>query len=191
MSNQAATVGTEVPSSTKLSLTHLKRDIFSAPAGSVLIHACNAQGSWGSGIALAFRNSYPSAYQVYRSHCLTRHNPRTNPVRTGTCLLIPPCETKAGIPAHWIACLFTSAKYGKAKDPPSVILRNTKAAMKDLLRQVKTRMEAGKELGSLVMCRINSGKFAVKWGRTVDVLEGIVVEEGEASNVEVWSLDED
>jgi hypothetical protein len=36
------------------------------------------------------------------------------------------------------------------------------------------------------MCRINSGRFGVKWERTLEVLEGIEVQEGGAGSVEVY-----
>ncbi|KAK3489709.1 hypothetical protein B0T13DRAFT_91247 [Neurospora crassa] len=46
-------------------------DIFSPvpPPGSLLIHACNAQGNWGTGIARIFRTHYPGAYKAYQAHC--------------------------------------------------------------------------------------------------------------------------
>jgi len=49
----------------------IEGDIFDAPEGAVLIHACNCQGSWGKGIAKAFKEKYPAAFEVYRSHCRT------------------------------------------------------------------------------------------------------------------------
>ncbi|KAF1955695.1 hypothetical protein CC80DRAFT_525891 [Byssothecium circinans] len=176
-------------SSPTLTLTYHKGDIFAAPPQTLLIHACNTQGSWGAGIAAAFRTRYPAAYKVYRDYCLKRHDPKTNPIPTGTCLLIPPCETTNGKPKHWIGCLFTSAKYGKAKDKPDVILSNTAPAMKELLGEAKTVTKDGKGVGEVRMCMINSARFGVPWERTVEVLEGIVVEEGWADSVEAWSIE--
>lgn len=172
-----------------LALSYHTGDIFAAPDHTVLIHACNTQGSWGAGIAAAFRAAYPQAYKCYRSHCLQAHDPATNPVPTGTCLLIPPCETNSKTPKHWIGCLFTSAKYGRAKDKPAVILRNTGPAMKDLLQQVKKAGEGGNGVKEFRMCKINSARFGVPWERTVGVLEGIEIEEGWAEGVEVWSIE--
>ncbi|KAF2866357.1 hypothetical protein BDV95DRAFT_505059 [Massariosphaeria phaeospora] len=172
-----------------LTLTHHTGDLFAAPPHSILIHACNTQGQWSAGIAAAFRSLYPRAHQRYRQHCLSHYNPSSNPVPTGTCLLIPPCEDesdKSGRPQHWIACLFTSAKFGRAKDKPPVILVNTRKAMRGLLRQVRRSGCGG---GGLRMCRINSARFGVPWERTVAVLEGIVLEEGWVGSAEVWSID--
>ncbi|KAF3247403.1 ADP-ribose 1''-phosphate phosphatase [Orbilia oligospora] len=74
-------------------------DIFAAPTNSVLIHACNCQGSWGAGIALAFKQLYPAAYRIYHNHCTNVSNPSS---LLGTTLLIPPQPTDRK--THWIAC---------------------------------------------------------------------------------------
>ena len=169
-----------------LTLTYHTGDIFAAPPQTLLIHACNTQGSWGAGIAAAFRTHYPQAYKRYRAYCISSHNPSTNPVRTGTCLLIPPCETDPDRQKHWIGCLFTSAKYGKGKDKPNVILANTGPAMRELLEQFK---EEGGDDKEVRMCKINSARFGVEWKRTVEVLEGIRVEDGWVGDVEVWSIE--
>lgn len=43
-------------------------DIFDAPANTLIVHACNCQGSWGAGIAKAFKDRYPKAYMEYVRH---------------------------------------------------------------------------------------------------------------------------
>ncbi|CAI6276588.1 unnamed protein product [Periconia digitata] len=174
---------------TTLHLKYHKGDIFAAPQHSLLIHACNTQGSWGSGIAAAFRARYPAAFKIYRDYCTKTHKPTTNPVPTGTCLLIPPSETSNGKPKHWIGCLFTSAKYGKAKDSQAVILGNTGRSIKHLLAAVKEAERDGRGVNEIRMCMINSGKFGVPWERTVEVLESLTVEEGWKPAVDVWSVD--
>ncbi|KAI0409733.1 hypothetical protein F4802DRAFT_545290 [Xylaria palmicola] len=99
----ATSIGTPLTQTAKmLSLTNHVGDIFAAPDHTVLTHACNTQGKWGAGIAVAFKNAYPNAFETYRKHCL-------GPVQTGTCLLIEPCEAGTA-PKHWVACLFTSAR---------------------------------------------------------------------------------
>ncbi|KAL1798818.1 hypothetical protein ACET3X_002855 [Alternaria dauci] len=165
--------------STALALTHHTGNIFAAPPHTLLIHACNVQGAWGSGIAKAFKDAYPKAYAIYHAFCTKEHLLKSRPVPTGTALLIPPVD--AGN-QHWIGCLFTSAKYGKAKDKPDVIVGNTKPAMEMLLELVK--MAGGIE--SVRMCKINSGKFGVDWKRTKGVLEEIVVRDDWKGTVEVW-----
>lgn len=109
-------------------ISHVKGDIFSAPAGSILVHACNTQGSWGSGIALAFREKYPAQYEKYRAHC--KEHGQT---LVGSCLLIPG-------DTHDIACLFTSQAYGRRKDSPDQIVAATRTAVQNLLdKNVKKR----------------------------------------------------
>ncbi|KAG7444141.1 ADP-ribose 1''-phosphate phosphatase [Guyanagaster necrorhizus] len=138
-------------------LTYIKKDIFSAPKNSILVHACNARGSWGAGIALAFRERYPDAYTVYQQHCKVNGS-----AIVGTCLLIPGEH-------HDIACLFTSKAYGRQKDNPEQILAATRTAMGDLMRQNTN----GKKIHA---CQINSGKFGVPWVDTERILEELNVE---------------
>ncbi|KAJ3508916.1 hypothetical protein NLJ89_g5497 [Agrocybe chaxingu] len=104
-------------------LTYVKGDLFAAPAGSILVQACNTQGSWGAGIAVAFKDKYPAAFQQYKAHCETHGQ-----ALVGTCLLIPG-ET------HVVACLFTSRAYGRRKDAPADILAATQTAVQDLIDQ--------------------------------------------------------
>lgn len=171
---------TEESTPTNLSITVHKGDLFQdAPEDTLLIHACNTQGSWGAGIARAFRDRYPKAYVIYRNFCIKEYDPKTNPIPTGTALLIPPVDEGK---KHWIGCLFTSAKYGKAKAKPEVILRDTLPAMQMLLGLVN--MAGG--VGEVRMCKINSGLFAVPWEKTAEVLEGIEVQEGWKANIAVW-----
>ncbi|KAF2164971.1 hypothetical protein M409DRAFT_31335, partial [Zasmidium cellare ATCC 36951] len=142
-------------------------DIFAAPPRTLLIHACNTEGSWGAGIAKAFKEHYPSAYETYHDHCL-KHGSKLH----STALLIPPSETDG--PGHFVGCLFTSRSKGKKKDSPGKILEVTGPAMRDLLRRVTEWNEGkgeGERVGEVWMCKINSGLFGVKWGDTRSVLE--------------------
>ncbi|KAL2020755.1 hypothetical protein VTK56DRAFT_7953 [Thermocarpiscus australiensis] len=181
--------------SRRIRITDQTGDLFSTPPGSLLIHACNALGSWGGGIALAFRNQYPAAFRVYRAHCARS---TTTPDRlVGTALLIPPQQqqqqpqqqqqgggTGEGRKGHYIGCLFTSRRYGKARDPPERILSATGPAMRELMRLVaEEERRTGVRIRDVRMCRINSGLFAVPWARSKAVIEGIELGEGEVPGV--------
>lgn len=169
-----------------VSLTVHKGDLFGgAPKNSLLIHACNTQGSWGAGIARAFRDRYPKAYVIYRNFCIKEHDPRSNPIPTGTALLIPPVDAGK---SHWIGCLFTSAKYGKAKAKPEQIVKNTGPAMQMLLELVRLANEEGSREGvsEVRMCKINAGLFSVPWEKTAEALESIEAQEGWRTDVDVW-----
>ncbi|KAJ7849990.1 hypothetical protein B0H14DRAFT_3108707 [Mycena olivaceomarginata] len=133
-------------------ISHIKADIFAAPAGSILVHACNTRGSWGAGIATAFLERYPGAFAKYKNHC-AKHGESL----VGTCLLI------RGEP-HDVACLFTSKDYGRRVDPPAAILAATRLAVADLLKQNEDPV---KELHA---CRFNSERFGVAWEETEKIL---------------------
>ncbi|TFK40733.1 ADP-ribose 1''-phosphate phosphatase [Crucibulum laeve] len=138
-------------------LTYVKGDLFSAPDGSILVHSCNTLGSWGAGIALTFRETYPAQFEEYEAHCKSYGTELI-----GTCMSIPGEK-------HDIACLFTSKAYGRRKDKPEEILDATKEAIQDLMKQNQT----GKALHA---CRFNSGKFAVAWTDTEAILKDLGVE---------------
>lgn len=160
-------------------------DLFAAPSASIIVHACNCEGRWGKGIAKAFHDSYPSAYEVYRKHRLA--SDRNTLV--GTALIIPPCEKtapgskKSSKPNHFIGCLFTSRSSGRTRDSRAKILQQTDSAMRDMLARVKALEGASVE--RIWMCRINSGLFGVPWKETKHIMERIEVEEGMLDSVTV------
>ncbi|KII91020.1 hypothetical protein PLICRDRAFT_39616 [Plicaturopsis crispa FD-325 SS-3] len=144
----------------RASLTYTQGDLFGAPGGSILVHACNTAGKWGAGIALEFRTRYPEAFAQYNAHCAA-HSPDD---LVGTCLLLQ------GDDAHDIACLFTSRGYGKRKDSPECILAATGQCVANLLTQ---NAQARKPLHA---CQFNSGKFGVPWDATEAILVALGVE---------------
>ncbi|KAK6357440.1 ADP-ribose 1''-phosphate phosphatase [Orbilia javanica] len=161
-------------------------DIFAAPENSVLIHACNCQGSWGAGIAFAFKQRYPEAYAVYHSHCTSVSN-RASLV--GTALLIPPQPNDAK--GHWIGCLFTSQHYGRRVDTPDNILLNTISSFEHLLNLVGNEETGGtRTIGELHACKINSGRFGVDWDLTKEILEDGLDEDGKGRGLYVYHFDE-
>ncbi|CAG8013670.1 unnamed protein product [Penicillium nalgiovense] len=164
-------------------------DLFDSPNGAALIHACNCQGVWGSGIARAFRDRYPAAYEIYRNHCLIYlDHPITNIITNlrdedphpsltvhrplGTALIIPSQHSDFILHRrrHWIICLFTSDKYGSRVDSEDMIVNSTFAALQDLSGQLRglsqqsseTRNERPQGLYSNRFC---TGLFNVPWER--------------------------
>ena len=115
-------------------------DLFtSPPRNSIILHACNCLGSWGGGIALAFKQKFPTAYETYRKHCLDHsEDPRS---LIGTCLIIRGASDK-----YDVGCLFTSVGYGRNVDSPPMILDATRKAVKDLMKQ--NEGESAKEIHS-------------------------------------------
>jgi ADP-ribose 1''-phosphate phosphatase len=186
-------------SSNHTTLSHHNADLFTAPPHTLLCHATNAQGTWGAGIAAAFKKHYPAAFKIYAAHCAKW--PTSSLL--GTTFLIPPQEksfSKSEREAqHWIGCLFTSEKKGKGKGSKESILEATGDAVRDLVRRVRDLHEdaaaadaAGGSkvaIASVRMCKINSGLFGVPWGATAAVVEGIEVEDGDLKEIEVFSKD--
>lgn len=133
-------------------LTYEKRDVFSAPPGSILVHACNCRGVWGSGVAAGFKSRFLSAYRAYQAACLCAK------------------DTALGDAFLWgdndfeIGCLMTSRGYGADVDPPGKILESTALAVAELLRQIDGRTV------EVYSPKINSGLFKVEWSRTEAVL---------------------
>jgi ADP-ribose 1''-phosphate phosphatase len=186
-----------------LTLTYQKASLFASPPATLLCHATNAQGTWGAGIAAAFKKSYPAAFKLYAAHCKAWDSTSL----LGTTFLIPPQKksaTKAEREAeHWIGCLFTSEKKGKGKGSKESILAATGEAVEDLVRKVKAVNEtaaAGPErgksttsaqdrIGEVRMCKINSGLFGVPWEATSEVIEAVEVGEGDIEEIAVLSMD--
>ncbi|KAL5116501.1 ADP-ribose 1''-phosphate phosphatase [Pleosporales sp. CAS-2024a] len=175
-----STEGAKNDDTRTLRLTYHVGDMFSdAPENCLLIHACNTQGHWGAGIAKAFKLRYPKAYTAHHEFCAKEHS-KANPVPTGSAQLLAPVDAGA---QHWLGCLFTSAKYGKAKDQPDVIVKNTGSSMGMLLELVRM---GGSEISEVRMCKINSGKFGVPWAQTEKVLKDMRVQGGWRGEVQVW-----
>ena len=167
-----------------LQLTYHKGDMFAnVLQGCVLIHACNTQGHWGAGIAKAFKQQYPKAYADHHKFCAKDHT-KSSPVPTGTAQLLAPRD---GDKQHWIGCVFTSAKYGKSKDKPDQIIRNTTKSMQMLLELIS---QVDDEITEIRMCKINSGKFGVPWEETEEVIKGIAPKPHWRTKIGVWEPEE-
>lgn len=170
-------------SPTTLAITESIGDIFDAPRGTLIIHSCNCRGSWGAGIAAAFKSHYPNAYKIYAARCQKWKNELFESAQ-----LISP--QKADRQGHFVGCLYTSRHYGKKKDTPEKILSVTGPAMQDLLEKVKEWNDehgSNEQVQEVRMCMINSGLFAVPWEETRAVLEGIDVSHLDVREVKVIS----
>lgn len=147
--------------------------LFDASPQAVLVHSCNCKGTWGGGIARAFKARYPGAFAIYYQHC--RDTP--NSQLLGTALLIPPQKGDAG--SDWVGCLFTRADPGfpkglsKRQEEAEVqsTVRLTKQAFEALLREVASRERDGEWLGDVCMPQLNAGLFRVPWRFTAEALE--------------------
>ncbi|KAJ5970209.1 uncharacterized protein N7479_000127 [Penicillium vulpinum] len=172
-------------------------DLFDAPNGAALIHACNCKGAWGAGIARAFRERYPAAYEIYRQHCLMyQEQPVTNTITDlrdedpqptlvvhrplGTALIIPPQQSDFSLHRrrHWIICLFTSVHYGSRRDSEDMIVNSTFAALQHLSGQLhglslQTSDTGNERPHSLYSSRFCTGLFNVPWDRIRKLIETV------------------
>lgn len=131
-------------------------NLFESPRGSVLVHAVNAQGVWGRGIALDMFERYPIAFGHYKRLC------DAMPVKkAGWALLLPEED------GYRVGCLCTSAGYGYKKDSPEEILHNTEMALWKFMDQLKSEDEVFSN-------RFNSGLFGVPWSLTEKVLDRVI-----------------
>jgi ADP-ribose 1''-phosphate phosphatase len=137
-----------------MSVTYVKGDLFNAPKGSVLAHACNCEGVWGAGIAVEFKRRFPKAHEAYRRDCATPWSP------LGGCLVRP----EGG---YIVLCLYTSERRRPGPQLHESILRETESALR--LATMSTLIDKR----PIHMPKINSGLFGVPWEKTLAVLEKI------------------
>lgn len=131
--------------------------LFDAPKGAILVHACNVQGVWGSGIAKAFHELFPKSYELYHEAC------KSGSVKPGDALLLPEEN------GYRVGCLITSANYAQLKDPPEVILANTEKALHAFLKLTADHDQ-------IHSCKFNAGLFAVPWPETGRVMQNVFEE---------------
>lgn len=131
----------------------------------VYLHSCNAQGHWGAGIALEFRDKFKKAY--------LDHKKIKNSVGDGYIL-------KDG--DYSVACLITSKFYGQFKDPPKKILVQTYTALENMLRSVQE-----KDI-TVYSPKINSGYFATPWEATEKVIRLVCGKSDKNITWVIWEL---
>lgn len=137
--------------------------LFDAPKGSIIIHACNAQGVWGSGIAKEFKERYPLAYGIYQDHCK-----QMMPLGYGHIH-----ENKKE--EHNVGWIITSENFGDRKDKPVSILANTALALNCICEDIETtRVLNGLVDITVYSNKFNSGLFNVPWSDSVVVLEQVL-----------------
>jgi ADP-ribose 1''-phosphate phosphatase len=134
-------------------LTTVKMSLFDAPEGSILIHAANSQGVWGSGIAKEMKERFPLAFRRYNAQCSTY-------LMTGQYDL-------TFDKTHHIASIVTSNNYGEKVDSPEEILVNTTIAIYELLKYADKKLP-------IYSNKFNSGLFRVPWFKTEEIIKVFV-----------------
>lgn len=129
-----------------------KLDLFDAPEDSVLVHAVNAEGVWGSGIALEFAKRHPKIEKSYKNYCALYKEKLV-----GQAVLTVDTNRR-------VFNLFTSSKISANRDSEEIILLNTILSVNDLLKQVDGRFD-------IYSNKFNSGVFGVPWEKTERIIE--------------------
>lgn len=146
-----------------------KGDLFKeAPEKAILTHACNAQGRWGRGIALQFRNKHPEAYQQYQDYCGPNE-------RCGRTLIAED--------SRLVGCMVTSRHYAPPDDAVNIVSQTYAAAI-DLLEQTQ-KSYPGYEIHS---CKLNAGLFKVPWEQTEETIKQVLHLFNNSINWVVWEL---
>ncbi|ORY85099.1 hypothetical protein BCR37DRAFT_345353 [Protomyces lactucae-debilis] len=142
-----------------MTIKYIQGDLFSAPRPVILLHACNCEGLWGSGIAAEFKNRFGDAHKAYVKHC-----ERYGEELLGTTGIIKDSSDSN----LYIGCLFTSRAGGRQCDPPKKILVTTYHCLMDLKAQLQEPMYKNVTLAA---CQFNSGVFQVPWEYTAHMIE--------------------
>ena len=140
-----------------MGIQYIQGDFFSA-TNCFLLHACNCQRNWGSGVAAQFARLFPGAY---RQHQIISAN------KPGEIQFLPtPAEVDG------IICLFTSDGYGRYVDSPDTIVKNTEKSLKTL-----EDFFALRDIGTIKIAspKINAGLFNVPWEQTAGLIEDFLI----------------
>jgi ADP-ribose 1''-phosphate phosphatase len=141
-----------------MSIFYQKMPLFEAPELSILVHAVNCKGVWGSGVAAEFKRKFPKAFKAYSHACKVDKDDMAGGA------MVTELENE-----HFIGCLFTSRGSGN-KDSKEAILSNTEQALYCLL---ETSAHKGYPFYSN---KFNTGKFGVPWKETEKILKKMVNE---------------
>jgi ADP-ribose 1''-phosphate phosphatase len=140
-------------------LKYEKISLFDAPKNSLIVHAVNAGGRWGSGIAKEFKKRYPKAETYYMARCAF-----------GSTLARFGCHHVGE--EHLVGWLGTSAGYGHTKSPEDEILIYTTLAIQEML--ISISKEDQNLPRTVYSNKFNSGLFEVPWEKTEKILKTIL-----------------
>lgn len=150
-------------------ITTKKMSLFDAPEDSIIIHACNSQGVWGSGIAKAFKERYPFSFSEYADVTRCFNNERGTACGTGFMSSAHVDE------AHWVGWITTSHNYGPLKDSPELIKINTTLALHDLCKYIyRAHPKDSNETIDVYSNKFNSGLFNVPWEDSELILQTVL-----------------
>lgn len=154
-------------------IKYKKMSLFDAPEGSILVHACNAQGVWGSGIAAEFKERYPRSFKEYYNFC-------DREVASPGTVICHSQENKR----HPVS-LITSLNFGKDRDDETTILVNTTLALNEMCQEYFSSIIDND--AKFYSNKFNSGMFKVPWERTEEILKVFIKRYGLDWTVCEWN----
>lgn len=150
-------------------IKYVEGSLFQAPHDAWLVHACNARGVWGSGIAEEMKNRYPDSFLGYYDACHAAGLGGPPVVGKALCLPNRKLYGKSQSGSGPIICLVTSKDFGPQKDDPTTIKVNTTLALNNLLENWSGPLNM-----KFASNKFNSGLFAVPWEQTEEILNVFV-----------------
>lgn len=150
-------------------ISHKTMSLFDAPKESIIVHACNSQGVWGSGIAKPFKERYPQSFVEYNAFCNRANDERGSATGRASLSSFPESEP------HWVGWIVTSHNYGPLKDKPELIKIYTTLALRELCQKIYTA-HPKEDYASIEVYsnKFNSGLFAVAWEDSELILETVL-----------------
>lgn len=143
--------------------------LFDAPKESVIVHACNSQGVWGSGIAKPFKERYPHSYEDYSNFCKMANEER------GTACGRAALSSFHVSEPHWVGWIVTSHHYASQKDSPELIKIQTTMALMELCKKIYMGHDQEKyPTIDVYSNKFNSGLFAVPWEDSELILKTVL-----------------
>lgn len=146
-------------------LTYRKMSLFDAPSGSILVHACNALGIWGHGIAVEFKNRFPEAHYKHVEFCTQfRYSPER--ILGLAQFILPSSDCPYGI-----GNLIVSKGFSATKSSPKEILEYTSSALRDLCLKIVYTDYSKYGQWPVYSNKFNSGLFGVPWEESEKILK--------------------
>lgn len=150
-------------------VTYKTMSLFDAPFDSVIVHACNSQGMWGSGIAKPFAQKYPYSYKQYRTFCANANQSR------GTACGLADLSCAHPEEDHWVGWIVTSHNYGPLKDEPELIKIHTTLALREFCKKIYLAHNSEDyPIVEVYSNKFNSGLFAVPWADSELILKTVL-----------------
>jgi ADP-ribose 1''-phosphate phosphatase len=150
-------------------ITYQKLNLFDVPNESIIVHACNSQGVWGSGIAKPFREKFPFSFIDYSKFCMIANKER------GTACGRAGLSTFNEAESHWVGWIVTSHDYGPKKDSPELIKIYTTMALMELCKKIyMAHPKDGHPSIDVYSNKFNSGLFGVPWEDSALILNTVL-----------------